>query len=71
MKWRTKMLLRQHPVVILLIIILYKIILILIITIIIIDIASALSAIVLVFIICHSFKFLINLVEFYEVLQGQ
>ena len=61
------MLLLQHHVAILVIIILHSIIL----TIIILDIATALSAIVLVFIICHGFKFLINLVEFYEVVQGQ
>ena len=35
------------------------------------DIASALSVIVLVFIMCHGAKFLINLVEFCEVLRGE
>ena len=35
------------------------------------DIATALSIIVLIFIICHSFKFAINLVEFLDMFHGE
>ena len=34
------------------------------------DVATALSIIVFIFIICHSFKFAINLVEFLDMFQG-
>ena len=35
------------------------------------DVATALSIIVFIFIICHSFKFAINLVEFLDMFQGK